>query len=386
MKPFHYVAAVLAAGTAMAAQADTSADIEALKQQIAEQQAQLDALTESLESGSSNLPAWIADTSFGGYAELHYNNLDSESSEKDKVQMDLHRFVLFFGHRFTDSVRFFSEFEIEHTVAGEGKNGEVEVEQAFIEWDYAQHHSAKAGVFLVPVGILNETHEPDTFYGVERNNVEKNIIPTTWWEGGVMGSGEIAQGFRYDLAVSSGLDLSNGKYKIRDGRQKASEADATDLAYTGRVTYNGIAGLSVGLSLIYQSDLLQGEVVSGVEDLDAQLAEVHVDWQQGAVGVRALYATWEINDDIDQLSSGASEQSGWYVEPSYKVTPKLGVFARYSQWDNQAGDSADSEYEQMDAGINYWLVDTVALKADVQKTNEPNNTVKGFNLGIGWSF
>ena len=120
---------------------------------------------------------------------MHYNNLsnqyDGVDAKDDKDELDLHRFVLFFGHQFTNDVRFFSELEVEHNVAGEGKNGEVEIEQAYIEWDYTDNHALKSGVFLVPVGILNETHEPDTFYGVERNAVEKDIIPSTWWEGGV---------------------------------------------------------------------------------------------------------------------------------------------------------------------------------------------------------
>ena len=132
---------------------------------------------------------------------------------------------------------------------------------------------------------------------------------------------------------------------------------------------------------------MQGDVVGVVQDLDALLLETHVDLQKGPVGLRALYATWDIDSAIDDVAAGSSEQTGWYIEPSYKLTSKLGIFARYSKWDNQAADSSiESDYDQIDAGINYWLVETVALKADFQKTNEPNDTKKGFNLGIGWSF
>jgi len=382
-------AVALGAGISCVGAVASQEEIDLLKRQLQEQQAQLDALTNAMESNSNMGSGWWADTSFGGYAELHYNNIDSESSARDDVELDLHRFVLFFGHRFNDSVRFFSELEVEHNVAGEGKNGEVEIEQAFIEYDYADNHSAKAGVFLVPVGILNETHEPDTFYGVERNNVEKNIIPTTWWEGGVMGSGEVVAGLSYDVAVSSGLylDVAGGKFKIRDGRQKTSEANATDLAYTARLIWNGIPGVRAGLSVQQQQDLMQGDIVANVQDLDALLIETHIDFQKGPFGLRALYATWDIDDAIEDAVTGSSEQTGYYIEPSYKITSNFGIFARYSEWDNQAADSSvNSEYDQIDAGINYWLVETVALKADFQKTNEPGNTKKGFNLGIGWSF
>lgn len=120
--------------------------------------------------------SWADKTSLGGYGELHYNNKQSS----DNV-IDFHRIVLFINHDFSEKVSLFSEVEIEHAYAGGDEPGYVELEQAFIEHRLNHQWSYQAGLFLVPVGILNETHEPDTFYGVERNNVEKYIIPTTWW-------------------------------------------------------------------------------------------------------------------------------------------------------------------------------------------------------------
>ncbi len=119
-------------------------------------------------------------TTIGGYGELHYNNISAEDSSRDYKSIDFHRFVLFFGHEFNDSTRFYSEVELEHSfIADTGGNtpGEVELEQAYIEWDLRDNLHAKGGLFLVPVGILNQTHEPNTFYGVERNDVENIIIP-----------------------------------------------------------------------------------------------------------------------------------------------------------------------------------------------------------------
>ena len=160
---------------------------------IAQTESVVDETLAVLESRS--FEADMKKTTIGGYGELHYNNLDN------KEEIDLHRFVLFFSHQFRDDLSFYSELEVEHSIAGEGKVGEVEVEQAFVQWDYAANHSARGGAFLIPVGILNETHEPDTFYGVERNTVEKNVLPATWWEGGVAFNGELLPGWSYDLAM-----------------------------------------------------------------------------------------------------------------------------------------------------------------------------------------
>jgi hypothetical protein len=127
-------------------------------------------------------------TTIGGYGELHYNaHRDDDNSDNHKSQIDFHRFVLFINHEFNDKMRFVSELELEHSLSGEGQPGEVELEQAYIQYDLTQKTNVVGGLFLIPVGIMNETHEPPTFYGVERNDVEKNIIPTTWWEGGAYG-------------------------------------------------------------------------------------------------------------------------------------------------------------------------------------------------------
>jgi hypothetical protein len=354
-------------------------------------EATADALEQVASSDISTLSQWTEKTVFGGYGEMHYNNLENQldGGKSDKNELDLHRFVLYFGHQFTDDLRFYSEFEVEHAISGEGQVGEVEIEQAFIEWDYAESHRAKGGVFLIPVGIINETHEPDSFYGVERNSVEKNIIPTTWWEGGAALSGVLAPGLSYDAAATSGLFLDDGEYKIRDGRQKTGKAKADDFAYTGRVKYTGVRGLELAATLQYQSDVLQSEIQSsGAADVDAVLFEAHANYKAGPFALRALYANWDIDEALNLTKSGASEQTGWYVEPSYRLTENLGLFARYSQWDNQAADSGDTQYGQTDIGVNYWLHDNVVLKFDYQDQDAPTgkDEFDGFNLGIGWSY
>jgi hypothetical protein len=361
------------------------AEIEMLKKQLASTNNRVAATAGAVESVASTtesyakIAKWADKTSLGGYGELHYNN--KENGNTDEV--DAHRFVLFMEHEFTDEVRFFSEVELEHSISGEGKTGEVELEQAFIEWDYAQNHAATFGQFLIPVGILNETHEPDTFYGVERNSVEKNIIPATWWEAGVMLEGELAAGLNYNLAVHSGLStpvIGAKAFKIRDGRQKVAKATAEELAYTARLKYSGITGLELALTLQHQDDISQG---LGADSASALLWEGHAAYRAGKFGFRALYAMWDIDGD-DAEMFGRDQQEGWYLEPSYLITPRLGVFARFSEWDNNAGDSADTEVEQFDVGLNFWLVENVVFKMDW--ADQDNGDGDSFNLGVGWSF
>lgn len=346
---------------------------------IQEQQAQIDALADAAES--SGAPGWWERTSVGGYGELHanfYNDADN--------QIDFHRFVLFVNHDYNDWISFFSELELEHSLAGEGKPGEVELEQAFVRMDWTDQFSTDAGLFLMPIGILNETHEPNTFYGVERNSVETNIIPTTWWEGGVKGTYRFANGFSVDGAVTSGLN-TNANGVIRGGRQKVANALNDEAAFIGRVKYTGIAGLEIASSVLYQEDLAQ----SSAADVSGVLSEAHIDYTTGGFRIRALYARWDLSGTTD---SAAEEQYGYYIEPSYRweLSEKygdIGVYVRFSDYEYYSGASL-SENEIYEIGINYWPTDNVVFKADVQDISDSDQmSSKGttaFNLGIGYQF
>jgi len=369
MKSTIGVVSLLASSIALASPSN-----DELQKQINELRAQLDATANAVETNAGS----ASSVSIGGYGELHYNNFE----DKDN-QIDFHRFVLFVGKELNSTTRFFSEFEIEHALAGNGKPGEVEIEQAFIEKDINDSLSAKAGLFLVPVGILNETHEPDTFYGVERNNVEKNIIPTTWWEGGAALTVK-GEKVSYDVALHSGLNIDTaGSLVPRKGRQKVAEAVANDLAITARATFKPTAGVSVGATFQYQEDVTQGTA-----SVEGHLIETHAVVEQGDFGLRALYAQWTFDDKVASIVDGAEKQSGYYIEPAYKVSKDLGVFARYSSYENLAGNSADSAVNETTIGANYWLADTVVLKVDFNQADDTaaNETSNSFNLGVGYSF
>lgn len=367
---------------------------QALKGQLKSTEQKVEAASAQVEKVASNPPStkasWAEKTRLGGYGELHYNKLDGKGGAADKAETDFHRFVLFLGHDFNARTRFFSELEVEHALVkdttGTGKSGpgEIELEQAYVEFDLNDSHRAKAGLFLIPVGIINETHEPPTFYGVERNPVEKDIIPATWWAGGAAVSGQLGAGFSYDVALHEGLATTAAKgYKPRDGRLKTSEARSTDLAATARLKWTAIPGLELGASVQHQSDITQGlDPRAG----SANLYELHGVLSKGPFGLKALYAQWDL-DGTGPASIGADKQNGWYIEPTFRISEKWGVFARYNLWDNAAGDNIGSKKKQLDAGVNFWPHPDVVLKADYQKQdNDDGKNQNGFNLGVGYQF
>ncbi|OZA29821.1 MAG: porin [Hydrogenophilales bacterium 17-61-9] len=364
------------------------AENQSLKGQLKTTEQKVEATSEQVEKvaskPASGMAAWAEKTRIGGYGELHYNTLKGKGGAADKDEIDLHRFVLFFGHTFNERTRFFSELEVEHSIAGEGKKGEIELEQAYVEFDLNENHRAKAGLFMLPVGIMNETHEPPAFYGVERNPVEKDIIPATWWAGGAALSGQLGDSFSYDFAIHEGLATTAAKsYKPRDGRQKTSEARAGNLATTARLKWTGLPGIELGGSIQHQSDITQGlDATAG----SANLYELHGVLNKGPFTLKALYAQWNL-DGNGPAAIGADKQNGGYIEPSYQLSEQWGVFARYNLWDNKAGDAVGSRKQQIDAGVNWKPHPDVVLKADYQRQdNDDGKNQNGVNLGVGYQF
>lgn len=358
--------------------------------------------------------SWYDSVRVGGYGEVLYNNGTSSSTTDE---LDVQRFIFYINNEFTDSLRFISEVEIEHTfIADDDRSpGAIELEQAFIEWDYASRHSLQAGLFLVPVGILNEVHEPDTFFGVERNSVESRIIPTTYRVNGLQFLGQFGSGWSYNLGIHEGLFFesgSSGELRIRDSRQNGARTEVDNPAFTGRLRYTGIPGLELAAALHYQTDFTQdgttrgnigregvfGEFGNPVTNINGLLAETHAIYRNGPFEFRGLYARWFIDDNIEQVFDGGTntgigrdEQYGFYLEPSWRFTNQWGVFARYEQNDERAGSdfglAADSERRRILFGVNYWLYPNVVLKADYQvEFDEGDSNLDGFNLGVGWSF
>jgi hypothetical protein len=385
MKQTKPLVSAIAAAITMTA---TSTALAVTDEEFRALQEQLNQLADAVEKAPATESKKVH---IGGYGELHYNDWEKPNGDEFKM-LDFHRFVLFFGYDFSDNIRFHSELEIEHAFvednndgSGDTSAGAVELEQAYVEFDLTDNMEAKGGLFLVPVGILNETHEPPTFYGVERNPIETNIIPSTWWEGGAALTGRIGDsGLSYDLAVSSGLD---GGTNIRGGRQKVAKATANDLAYTGRLKYTGLPGLELAGTINYQSDMTQS---SDPEVNDGTLLSAHAIYNISQFQLRALYASW----DIDVTANASAEdqakdkQDGYFVEGSWKFVPTAGVFARYNVWDN--GGVGDTEKTQTDIGINYWPHEDVVVKFDIQQQDHgavnAASEQDGFNIGIGYQF
>ena len=376
---------------------ELQARIDAVEKQSEKTAELADAAVTAAEEGSKM--GWWTKTSLGGYGEMHYEN------NAGAGKIDFHRYVLFVNHEFNDILSFNSEFELEHSSAGESKNGEIELEQAYLEHNWkqfdAENTTAKYGVFLIPCGITNEIHEPNTFYGVERNEVEKEICANTRWEGGVQLTYIIP---KHDLTIIAGVHspLTHSGGDIRSGRNKVSNAKMNVPSYSGAVRYSGAyPGLELGYSWDYEPDMSSDQ--SGPQ-VSAVMHAVHVNYMPRlGFGGRAFYGVWDlecpayIGSGNTCIQKGFDKQFGYYFEGSYRwelnaeYGQTMGIFLRRGARDDNAGtkdpDETSNSTTQTDFGLNYWLTDNAVLKADWErKKTYGSNSVQGFNLGMGYQF
>jgi hypothetical protein len=402
-----------------ATQADLEAKVAELAQQLQEVQRELAALKSQQQPASAPAatPAAMAATGraepdrngveWFGYGELSYSRPTDDSAG---TTADVGRFVLGASYRFDERTRFISEVEIEHAIASADDAGEVEVEQAWIERELSDAIYAKFGLFLIPSGLLNESHEPTRYYGVLRNFVETAIIPTTWREIGAALEGNTAAGWRWDVGITTGHDLSAWDATSEEGlesplgsiHQEGQLARAGDLSSFGALNYTGIPGLRVGGSVVY-GDISQGQ--PGFDDNKLLLWEGHARWTPGAWDLSALYARGTISDTaaVNLTLVGnpvliPESFYGWYAQAAYIATlPNswtLAPFARFERVNTGAGYAfigagltpAALEAEEITTlGINLSIAPGVVFKLDYQMF-DLNSAADRIDLGLGYAF
>lgn len=317
---------------------------------------------------------------FGSYGELHARAGDGADN------IDFHRLVGLLDIKITDRVKFVSEVEFEHVFYTEEWSGDedlqIELEQAYLDFAIADDLHLNTGIQLVPVGIVNVTHEPTTFFGVERPNVEKYIIPSTWWEGAVGVVKTFDSGLQLDLMAHTAMDMTGAGY-IRSGRPKLDLNQYTEdqsWGVTGRAKYTGIAGVELATSLQYQQDV--SSTMAG--DQSTFLAEGHGIYRKGGFEFRALAAYW----NVDGFAIADTEdQWGYYLEPSYTWDipwGDVGVFARFSQY--EYFNATRKENKEYSIGVNYWPIEEVVVKFDYTNIDEGAVNNETVNLGVGYYF
>ncbi|MEA3245129.1 MAG: hypothetical protein U9Q74_03125 [Gemmatimonadota bacterium] len=345
-------------------------------------------------------------TTLGGYGEVHYQN---KSGPNTPGEVNLARFVVFLSHTFNDRLAFRSELEVEDAkVAGGSPGGEVALEQAYIDYRLGSRATLRTGLVLVPVGIINETHEPTTFHGVARPAVDHDVIPATWRELGVGLTGTLGAGLNYRLYLVNGL-LASGftaSEGIRDGRQEGREATFANPSLTGRLEY-ARPGLKVGASF-FSGGTAGGDSLVGTGWYDAPVTVLAADarYDNGPLALRGVVATASLPDaaSINRVYGHdvGRRIAGGYVEAAYDLLSlaqhsgpeRLIGFARYEHFDTQASvdrgvvRDADNARRHVTVGLSFLPIANVVFKGDLQfrRTDGPASSLQVASLGVGYWF
>jgi len=349
--------------------------------------------------------------SVGGYGEALYENFAADRDDGTRSgktdQADLLRVIVYLGTKFSDRLLLNTEIEFEHATTDDG-TGEVSVEFAYLDYLWRKEVNLRGGMVLMPVGLINELHEPTVFLSAKRPAVEQAIIPTTWRENGFGIFGDVGE-FSYRTYVVNGMDAAGfSAGGLRGGRQKGAKARAEDLAWTGRLDYHGLAGATVGVSA-YVGNSGQGRSTPEGDALDVttRIFEAHADWRWRGLIVRALAVRAEV-DDVAALNAAlgltgdrsvGSELGGHYLELGYDVLAARGgraaltPFARWEAYDSQrevpAGFARNpaNDVEVLTLGVAYSPMPQVVLKGDWQNIDNGAGTgVDQFNVALGYIF
>ncbi len=381
---------------------------------ILELERSLEALSGKVEElkkvQAPEIPSWVNRFTLGGYGEMHANFGEGDAAD----QFDIHRLVAYVGYTFNDWIRFHSETEIEHAFVSSESDGEISIEQAYLDLLLSDPVNVRFGRILTPIGILNRKHEPPTFYGVERPFVDQVIIPTTWSSDGIGIFGGIVPSLKYELYVVSGLDGSafNATNGIRGGRIK-ERPSLHEPAVTGRLDFFPFVAWPSGYGSFLRlgASAYYGGLDNGNRgqnpgiDADLRVLSADFEYSVGQIDFRGVFAHENIDGATRIGNNVAEEIVGWYLEGAWRFFPdswkkgKLArsdaaVFVRYEDFDTQyrmpagVAENPAGDRTAWTLGASFYLTPSLVAKADYQVRDDATgrDLPDLVNLGIGWQF
>ncbi len=351
--------------------------------------------------------------SIAGYGEMVYENFsrenDAGTANGKSDRLDFLRNIIYFGYHFNSRILFNSEIEYEHASTGMG--GEVSVEFAYLDFALSRQWSVRTGMLLIPVGIINEFHEPPTYLSSARPLVERYIIPTTWRANGIGILSRPADSWELKLYLSEGMRAEkwSGDSGLRGGRQKGAKSIAESFAVSGRVDYTSWSGNRIGFSF-YRGNSGQGLNGTGGSDINAAttLFSLHTDMHWKQLHIRGLYAAAWVEDSAilnDVLgksgkSAIAKKMSGFYVTAGLNVLPffvqseqSLSPYFHFETLDLQeempAGFRADpaNRFQVVAAGLAFKPHPQIVFKWEFRNNrNDAGTATDQMNLTMGYMF
>ncbi len=387
-----------------------------LKEMTADQPAESPGFQTTRQSGFGPGASYVRDiasnTTVGGYASIEFENFESSDST-----FDPQRFILNVSSQLHERLKFYSEIEYEHGTkieaegSGEGSltiedtdgdgvidaqeaadldlsvdtrngaQGELSLEQAYLQYDFTERLGLRAGVILAPFGRFNLYHDDDLNNLTDRPLVVRRVIPSTWSESGAGLVSSIPVGdestVNTEVYVVQGLDdeISSGSGGLRDARSALDSDNNNNKAFVGRIALSPGLGHEVGLSGYHgnyddDGNAIGGGALDGLTTLGN--FQLHGEW--------ALFSV----DDGTVADGGRApeELSGFYAELGYRFwlnalsetflgagfeDPRMIATYRYNNAEIQRrGELATLDGDGHVVGLAYRPITNFVLKTEFQ--------------------
>ncbi len=382
----------------------------------------------------------------GGYGEAAYSrNFYSDNvyrysdpttykDDPSHGRFDIPHAVVYLGYDFGHGWKMQSEIEFEHTGTGTAmekefteageweseieKGGEVELEQFWLQKTFCPALNLRIGHIIVPVGGLNNAHEPLNFFTVYRSEGEATILPSTWHDTGFSIWGEAGK-WKYEVLMVAGLDafMFDRDNFIANGAGSPYEYKvANNYGFAARVDNHSIEGLRLSLSGYYGQSMhnsfpndmhntryadVKGHTLIGTFDFlyksknENLIVRGNADY--GFVSDASTISLIKRNlssnnapykkNPVAKNACAVGTEAGYDILHLFNKAPKdqkLYVFGRYEFYDSYIPASDQQDYTYTDKhrvaiGINYMPVPQIALKLEYserflksQYNNEPS--------------
>ena len=392
------------------------------------------AWTLSAQEAVSPMQKFLGRLTVGGYGEValtrnfysdnvyRYSNPEAHRG-KQHGRFDIPHAVIYIGYDFGKGWSMQTEVEFEHLGTGSAverefeeageweaeieQGGEVELEQFWIQKSFFPELNVRAGHIVVPVGGLNNAHEPLNFFTVYRPEGEYTILPSTWHDTGISVWGDVPLGkkgasMRYEAQVLAGLDammFSRDKF-IHNGAHSAFEFKvANNYGGAFRLDFLPVEGLRLGLSgfagntvnntypreQLSEQYNVKGTLLVGAFDMQYKghgvIVRANADYGHlsDAATVSKLKARRSGGDSpyssapVATAAAAAGCEAGldiFHFIPRLRGTQAFYLFGRYEYYDSYipaAGDAGGFDFtsrHRVVAGINYFPIPQIAVKAE----------------------
>lgn len=398
----------------------------------------IDTLTYETQSGLPIAASkiYFSDSKFtiSGYGESNYiNYLGAKNTFGEDLELymtNMQRFITYAAYKPKKWLVLYAEIFAEYMNDGTNESHFEFQPELFVDFLFSEKFNVRIGTHQAQIGYINNNDEPVMFYSVNRPEVERLIIPSTWIDLGIMTYGKVNNNLKWSASLYQGLDPTDlkGATWIRRGRANAVRFNFEGFTANSSLKYTGIENTELVINGIF-SKMGKENIHSNIYLLSSYLRKIYKNWTFMALaavgGADNTTGIYEITrqsslDNVGQVLG--KNVYGYYTEVGYDIWPllkgkqrsvnqpdnfliksseiRLPIFMRYERLNthNRIDESLlhkpvfKSDLTAITIGANFNPRRNIVVKANYQFRNNRASLADGnvegdrFEIGLGFIF